>query len=254
MEYCGTQRYKLSSTRKGCNASFIANNLLMNRGYYMNSSNTNAGSWNASKMREFVNNRVYEAMPTVWKSIIETVRISTTAGSGSQEIIYADDKIYIEGATAITGLTYASASNESKLIPWFTSYDRRVKSSCFVSDDANYYTCSSEPSTISTNIVKVGDVWIPSSSKWDARYILITAEDFKKGNFGSPSGNHGKYTQDGNFVWVSTYYFWVRTPQHDQGSAYYLLVMGSGYLMDHYGDLYNYKPSSILGILICFSI
>ena len=93
MEYCGTQRYRIGTTSAKSNASFIANNTLTDRTYWMNSTNTNAGGYNDSLMRNFLNNRVYDALPIEWKMLIKTVKVPTSAGSQSSEIIYEYDNI-----------------------------------------------------------------------------------------------------------------------------------------------------------------
>lgn len=245
MEYCGAQRYRIGTSSTKCNASFIANHELTDRLYWMNSTNTNEGGWNDSQMRKFVNSRVYDALPTVWKSMIKQVRVPTSAGSQSSEIVYAYDNIYLESYTALFNNTSEPYVNESDYISWYTSNILRAKFRGFmISDDATYYSGTEEPSTVSTNTVKVGDIWQDTNSS--VVHILISAEDFARLPWTSTNGKHGTYTQDGNYVWITAYYWWLRSPFVGNSASFWGVNYGGG------GS--SNGASSANGVCPCFSI
>lgn len=248
MEYCGTQRYRIGSSQTKCNASFIANNGLTDRLYYMNSTATNVGGWNECAMRKFVNNRAYSAIPTVWKSMIKNVRIPTSAGNKSTEIVYAYDNIYLESYTAFFNSTSIPYIDESHYIPWFTSNQLRGKFRGFIiPDDANYYTSSEEPSTNTANFVKPGDCWQPNGGE-NINYILVTAEDYERLPWTSTNNKHGTYTQDGLYVWITSNSFWLRSPYITSSQGFFG-VSDNGCSTTYYAN-----ANAIIVITVCFSI
>lgn len=245
MEYCGAERYRIGTSSTKCNASFIANNELTDRLYWMNSENNNSGGWNDSLMRAFVNNRVYAAMPTAWKAMIKNVRVPTSAGAQSTEIVYAYDNIYLESYTALSNNSTEPYLSESSYISWYTSDILRAKYRGFiVPDDATYYTSSNEPSTTSTNTVKVGDVWKDSST--NVCHILVTADDYARLPWTSTNGKHGTYTQDGNYVWITAYYWWLRSPYISNSALFWFVY--------YYGYVYYTNASFSYAVCPCFSI
>lgn len=128
-EYYGSERYRFAndSSRK-TGASFICRDLL-NYKHSMNFTNTNVGGWENSSMRQFTNNRIYNAFPTVWKSIIKQVQIPTSAGGKSQEIIASKDYVYLPSYVEISGIQTQPYGNEGSHISWFIGDAERVKTS-----------------------------------------------------------------------------------------------------------------------------
>ena len=85
----------------------------------MNSENTNVGGWENSAMRTFVNNRVYNAFPTVWKSIIRQSQIPTSQGGMSKEIVISKDYVYLPSYIEISGIQSQPYGSEGSYITWF---------------------------------------------------------------------------------------------------------------------------------------
>lgn len=248
MEYCGTGRYRLAgNTSQKANASFIANNVLATRGYYMNSSSVNAGGWDKSLMRTFCNRRIFDALPIVWQSMIKSVKVSASAGNQSTEVLVSEDKVYLECITALTNNKDSIYATEGDYITWFTSDAMRLKfRGAIIGDDANYYTDNSEPSTISSNNVKVGDVWKPANGGgWG--YVLISLEDWNLYQTPTSTGaQHGVHTQDGTKVWVSAYYWWLRSPNVGSTATFWIVGYNGGGSTSY--------ASNAVGVCPCFSI
>lgn len=246
MEFSGTDRYRLiGDTSKKANISFIANNLLAERGYRMNSTSTNSGGWDASAMREFCNTRLLAALPISWQSMVKKVKVNSSAGNKSNEIVISEDKIYLESMTGITNDQTATYAEEGKHISWFTSELRRVKfKGAITSDSVSYYTSAEEPSTLSSNSVKIGDVWYPGNSGTSA-YICISIEDYAF-RPSSTAQKHGTITSDGTMAWVASDQWWMRSPCIEY-STYFMSIYGSG----SYGFG---SPTSSYGICPCFSV
>ena len=80
-----------------------------NDGYFINSSNTNAGGWPSSSMRSFLNTTIFNKLPEELKSngmIIDTSVVSGH-GSASGEINFTStDKLYLLSIVEILGSNY----------------------------------------------------------------------------------------------------------------------------------------------------
>ena len=240
MEFCGANRYRLAgNTSQKANASFIANNLLADRGHCMNTTNVNAGGWNGSLMRTFCNTRLKEALPTVWQSMLKKVKISASAGSQSTEILVSEDYVYLASTTEMNNSTDATLSSEGDYISWYTSDIMRAKfRGRIIPDDAQRYTDSSDPQTITSYTVKEGDIWRPNNS--GTNYIFVTKTDIDR--FGLTV--YGTATSAGG--WVSAGGWWLRSP-YVGNSTNFWIVYPNGYC-------YGSNASSAFGVCPCFSI
>ena len=120
-EYTKNNSYRFASdSSRYTGASFICKNLL-DRKYRMMSAVTGSNSanedgWHASAMREFCNNKFYNAFPTVWKSIIKKVQIF--ANDGTDNAPKSDDYIYLPSYVELSGVTTSPYVNEGDKIGW----------------------------------------------------------------------------------------------------------------------------------------
>lgn len=126
-EYCGDKRYRFAAdSSKITGASFIPTRLLPLT-HSMNTTNTNVGGWNASNMRQFCNNRIYNAFPIQWKAIIKQVQIPATAGGTSSEIVYSKDYVYLPSYIEVYNTIEAPYKSEGNIISFFNSDADRIK-------------------------------------------------------------------------------------------------------------------------------
>jgi len=78
-------------------------------------SNTNAGGWNSSDLRTYLNNTVYAALPAELKPLIAERAVKASQGSQSAAIQTANDKIFLPREFEVFGATtYAAASEQSQ--------------------------------------------------------------------------------------------------------------------------------------------
>lgn len=68
---------------------------LMNVNRQMNSSNSNAGGWDSSDMRTYLNDKVFPALPRKWKAMIKTVEVLASEGGTSATIVTSEDKLFL---------------------------------------------------------------------------------------------------------------------------------------------------------------
>lgn len=224
-EYYGAKRYLLSQGSAYCNASFIMNGLL-EKGLYMNSSNTNVGGWDSSYAREWLNNRFYNALPDIWKTLIKQVKINASAGDKSTEIITSNDYIYIPAYREMLSSTTTAAEPyvyEGSHIGWFDSnIDRIAFKGIEIPEGAKYYEQSSALDPTLDNSVNNGDVWVQTDN-----------------------GNNGYIYQDGE--WIAASIYWTRSANVGY-STYFMYAQANGSM-----NGYN-SANTGNGIRPCFSI
>ncbi len=72
--------------------------------YKMNSPSTNSGGWPASEMYNFVNNNIYNALPSELKSvIIDTYSVSGHGSGESSNLVSENDKLYLLSTKEVWG-------------------------------------------------------------------------------------------------------------------------------------------------------
>ncbi len=243
-EYCDTARYRLAgNTSQRCNASFILNNELQ-LGHVMNPTAVNAGGWDASLMRTFVNTMIFNALPIKWRAMLKKVKINASAGNQSTEILVSEDYIYLASYTEVSGSTGTPYVNEGSFISWFVNNASRVKfRDKIIQEDATYYTNSSDPTLLSSITVKPGDIWI-NTGKDSIGYYYISADEKNKRYF--VGGTENIDASDGG-LWLRAQNGWERSPNAGN-STNFVYVYFNG---NPGGYSYANSPN---GVVPCFSI
>lgn len=250
-EYTGTGRYRLSGgTSAKTNATFILNHELLYR-HVMNTQNTNVGGWDGCEMRTFLANRVYYALPIGWRNILKKHRVTASAGNQSNELVVSEDYITLACQREMNNTATSPYVDESDYhISWFIDNPSRCKfHGRIIPDDATYYSTNTDPTTVSTNQVKEGDVWINTSTNDKIGYIFVTQDTIDKYKL-TTDGDDGyklafKSTSGG---WVRACVWWLRSP-NTGGTTNFWYVSGNGYV--YYG---NYGALNAFGVVPCFSI
>lgn len=244
IEFCGSNRYRLagSGTSTKCNASFVANNLLLDRGHVMNPTNTNVGGWDACAMRAFLNDKFFSALPITWQAMLKTVKINASAGNKSTEILISEDKVYLVSYKEVnSGVTDATYVAEGDPIDFFTTNPSRVKfRGRIIPEDVTFFTTETEPSAISTNNVKEGDIWINTGNQ-SIGYMYVSQDELDKYNL-TPYAT----AQIGG-GWISASYWWERSP-YVSYTTYFMGVGSNGKPSN--GSVASYAN----GVCPCFSI
>ena len=88
-------------------------NLLATR-YRMNSSNTNAGGWDQSKMRTETMQTLLSQLPSDLQAVIKSVDKKATAGSASTTITTSSDKLFLFSEVEINGTTSSGYASEGE--------------------------------------------------------------------------------------------------------------------------------------------
>ncbi|MBP3781773.1 MAG: hypothetical protein J6I68_00835 [Butyrivibrio sp.] len=93
-------------------------------------SNTNAGGWNASDLRTYLNNTFITMLPSDLQAVISEKPVKATQGSQVNTVLTSNDKIWIPTEKEVFGgITYSGSSENSvnNLYPIFTDAASRVR-------------------------------------------------------------------------------------------------------------------------------
>ena len=256
MEYWGANKYYYSNTSNACKLSFVANNQLGNvkgRGYYQRATNTNDGGWDSSLLREFMNGKLYDGLPTVWKSVIKEVEIRATAGSQSSNITTSYDKIYAisyrEIGSNVTSAGYIEEIGTSiNPVSWFTNNERRIKFRGKIrkySGDSSVtiYSCSQEPAALYQHDIESGSIWIHTGSSSNG-YIFVTKEEIDQYAISVDIEADSTFALGG---WVLAAGWWLRSPSLSASASFWYVGAGGGF-----GN--GSGASLVFGVVPCFSI
>lgn len=94
-EACGFKRYYLSdNSNKRCSITFIQAGLLGQK-MALNTGSTNTGGWADANIRTFLDGRILNALPIGWQQIIKQVKVGSTIGDKSSEVVTADSYFYL---------------------------------------------------------------------------------------------------------------------------------------------------------------
>ena len=95
--------------------------------YVMNSSSTNEGGWNQSRMRTRTMQTLLSQLPSDLQAVIKNVDKKATAGDGSTTITTSSDKLFLFSEVEIDGTTEAGYADEGKQYEyWKTIKDGTV--------------------------------------------------------------------------------------------------------------------------------
>lgn len=146
------KRYYLSNGTGGRSSiTFIASTVLPQPMMLVESSSTNSGGWNEYALNAYLNNRFYYALNDQWKQLIKEVKIKSSAGNKSSELINSDCYIFIPSITELTSTVEGEPySSEGTLISHFASYSAIM---CKTTDGTAVQYWTRSPNAKYTNYV-----------------------------------------------------------------------------------------------------
>lgn len=107
---------------------------LMNGTHQMNPVTDNTGGWPAMPLRNYLNDNVFPTLPIHWQSMIKSVRVLSSKGNSSSEIVCSEDKLFLFSASelgyTVTATPYVQEIEEGAetiALPIFTDDASRIK-------------------------------------------------------------------------------------------------------------------------------
>ena len=163
MQVYGFKHYKLTDGSEQLAEVVFGMLGLMNATYQMNSTNTNVGGWPVTKMRNYLNNTVFNGLPQQWKSMIKEVKVLSSEGDTLPTIVSSNDKLFLFSQAEVgfnTGtVPYCNevdADAETVTFPIFTDNASRIKKTYNGTGTAGDWWLRSPYSSSSTNFCYVG--------------------------------------------------------------------------------------------------
>jgi hypothetical protein len=136
------KRYYLSdNSGSRSSLTFISAGLLPHP-MAMHTSSLNKGGWPSYSLNAYLNNRVYDAFPVQWKQLMKQVKIKSTAGDKSSEIVNSDCYVFIPSVNEMdASMNIDPYASEGTLISHFSNNNARI---CYNSKGAavQYWTRS----------------------------------------------------------------------------------------------------------------
>ena len=154
----GFKKFYLSdNSGKRSSMTFFAEYLLGTK-MPMSATGSNTGGWGQTNLCDFLNGRFYNAIPTQWKQLIKQVKIPSSAGGQSKEVVTSNCYVTIPSAIEVDS-AYSSEpySYEGATIPYITSNSTRLRK-------------------VSEEDAKGTEYWLRSpDSNYDSYYLYVDA-------------------------------------------------------------------------------
>ena len=170
-----------------------------------------------------MNNKLIEAFPVTWRTMLKQVKIKATAGGQSSTIVTSKDYVYLASRNELHPYTDEPyASEGSHIYSWYTTDRHRVKFFGIpIRDDVKYFSGDTDPRDITSNNVSEGDIWLKTTES-----------------------NRGYILHDGE--WHAAYAWWARSPNVTSSTGF-MFVGNGGYITGN-------NASYAYGVCPCFSI
>lgn len=128
VEVASFKNYYLSdNSNKRCAMTFLQRDTL-GQEMMLSSAANNAGGWGNTSLREYLNSRLVDALPIGWKQLIKKVKVPSSAGNKSKEIVTSDCYFFIPSAIEVSSLmTDEPYVYEGQTISYMTGNESRIK-------------------------------------------------------------------------------------------------------------------------------
>lgn len=128
VEVASFKNYYLSdNSNKRCSMTFLQKDTL-GQDMMLSSAANNAGGWGSTSLREYLDSRLVDALPIGWKQLIKKVKVPSSAGNKSKEIVTSDCYFFIPSAIEVSSsMIDEPYVYEGQTISYMTGNDSRIK-------------------------------------------------------------------------------------------------------------------------------
>jgi len=170
-EVGGFQNYTLSANSvQKTSVDFICASLL-ERTKQMNTTNSNAGGFDDMPLFSWMQTRLYNAFPIVWRNFMKqsVIKFNCYVNGTDSQIEETDAYVWLPSYTEMQGGTAEPWIYEGNWVEFFVNNTTRIKfrGHCLArSEDGGYqtFTTGTDPTTDSTVTVNEGDLWIDTAN------------------------------------------------------------------------------------------
>ena len=139
----GTLKRNYLSDNSGTRSSLtLISSTVLSHPVIMSSASTTSGGWASFSLNAYLNNRVYKAISSKWRQLIQRVKVKSSMGNKSTEITNSDCYIFVPAVAELdTSMTSEPYTSEGTIISHFTSNTSRI---CYTADGeaVQYWTRS----------------------------------------------------------------------------------------------------------------
>ena len=141
-----------------------------NKANVTNTNGTNKGGWKDSELRTYINETIYESLPSDLQSVIATTKVISSHGNNSGETNFeGQDKLYLLSSEEIWN-DFADSSNSD------------IDSSVGTSKQLDYYKNKGVTTSNSTEAIKqydgaIGTWWLRTASSWSNNAFRFVGPD-----------------------------------------------------------------------------
>ena len=229
-EVGGFNKYALSANSvEKTSVDFICASLL-ERTKTMNSSASNAGGFANMLMFSWLQSRLYQAFPTVWRNFMKqsVIKYNCYVNGTDSNIQECDAHVWLPSYIEMQGGTEEPWIYEGDWVTFFTNNTTRLKfqGHCLARDvDGGYQTFSqkTDPATDTTVTVNDGDLWI-NTNESSRGYLRV------------------------NGKWLASNNYWLRGASVTNSTSF-CFVGGNGYV-----SYAGYSANNSIGVCPRFSI
>mgnify|MGYP000882482666 CR=1 FL=1 len=119
--------YLSDNSNKRCSITFLQKDTL-GQNMPLNSSSSNAGGWANTSLREYLDSRLVDALPIGWKQLVKQVKVPSSAGGKSKEIVTSDCYFFIPSAIEVSSsMIDEPYIYEGQTISYLTGNESRIK-------------------------------------------------------------------------------------------------------------------------------
>ena len=140
-EACGFKRYYLSNSSKRSSLTFLQKTTLGKK-MALSQASSNENGWGGTTVRTYLDSRIVKALPIGWQQLIKQVKVPSSAGGTSTDIVTADSYFFIPSAIEVDPtMTTEPYVNEGDSISFMTTNESRACTD-LDGNKTNYWTRS----------------------------------------------------------------------------------------------------------------
>ena len=126
-EACGFKQYYLNDdSNKRCSITFIQKGLLGQK-MALSTASSSTGGWANTTVRTFLNSRILNALPIGWQQIIKEVKVGSTIGDKSSEVVTTGSYFYIPSVSELSpSMNIEPYIYEGSAISFMTDNESRI--------------------------------------------------------------------------------------------------------------------------------